>query len=168
MINGDGEDSTPTGVLNIADETSGPTLIAAIAAAVGEIGEAGGGPTYGALSPTTAAIESVAADEHGNVALFPQLLTALGLSTVLIPALQIPFVYDPSQMYLLTSRDWSVDPSRDYAPAFRTDSAALRVSGRFNLAVPTPGRSVRKLNVGGDGDLGRTAPAKPAPAKKTV
>jgi hypothetical protein len=166
LISGDGSDATPTGVLNIADEVSGPTLIAAIA--VGEIGEAGGSPSYIALSPMTAAIESVTPDEFGNV-LWTSLLEALSVTPVLIPALPQPFVYDPSQMYLLTSRDWQVDTSREYAPAYRNDATALRVSGRFNLAVPTPGRSVRKLNVGGAGgtEAASTAPATAAKATPT-
>lgn len=117
LISGDGSGFTPTGVLSVAEQASGPDLISAVAAAVGAIGEAGGQASFLALSPTMAATESVAADSHGNI-VFGQLLAALGVTPVLVPALPQPFVYDPAQMFLLTSRDWQVDTSTDYAPAY--------------------------------------------------
>jgi hypothetical protein len=56
------------------------------------------------------------------------------------------------------ARDFQVTPSTDYAPAYQNGAIALRISGRFNMTVPVPGKAIRKLTVTPAGPLGLDAP----------
>jgi hypothetical protein len=64
-----------------------------------------------------------------------------------VPALAQPLVYDAIEVHLLSARDFQVTPSVDYGPAYPNDAVALRISGRFTVAVPVPVKSVRKLTI---------------------
>lgn len=147
LVSGDGQGATPAGVTSIAPEVAGPDLWGAVAAAKGEIANAGGAPSHLALNPTAAAAEEGQRDGLGRP-LYPDgLQTFAGLTVVRGLAATVPLVYDSSRCWLIVRRDFQADLSRDYAPAFERYAVALRLVGRFGLAIPTVINSVRKLDV---------------------
>lgn len=148
LINGDGTLNTPSGVLSRAAEVSGPTLTGAIGTAMAQMGEAGGTPTHVAMSPTDAVEEATRTDTAGRP-LYEggQLPDLFGLTVVRVPGLEQSLVYDAGSTYLVVARDFAVRASGDYAPAFKADKTALRVTGRFGVGIPTLGKSVRKVLV---------------------
>ena len=146
-IHGNGTPPNPFGVLGIASNVAGATLLAAASAALAEIGEAGGAGGALAVSPTAyaSAASDVGADGH---LVYPNGLTGLlELTIVQVPGLTNPLVYDQTGVRLLVARNFAVQPSTDYGPAYQTDSVALRISGRFAVACPTPSKAIRKLTV---------------------
>ncbi len=148
LLNGDGTLNTPTGVLSRAAEVTGPTLTEAIGVALAEMGEAGGNPTHVALSPTEAVEEATRTDGQGRPLYDGGRLPDLfGLNVVRVPGLAQPLVYDASTTFLVVARDFAVRISADYAPAFKADKTALRLTGRFGVGIPTLGKSVRKVTV---------------------
>jgi hypothetical protein len=95
------------------------------------MGEAGGTPTHVAMSPTDAVAEATRTDGQGRPLYAGGVLPDLyGLSVVRVPGLEQPLVYDASTTYLVVARDFTVRSSLDYAPAFKADKTALRVTGR--------------------------------------
>jgi HK97 family phage major capsid protein len=148
LLNGDGTLNTPTGVLARAAQVSGPTLTEAIGVALAEMGEAGGTPTHVAMSPTDAVAEATRTDGQGRPLYAGGVLPDLyGLALVRVPGLEQPLVYDAASTYLVVAREFTVRASGDYAPAFKADKTALRVTGRFGVGIPTLAKSVRKVLV---------------------
>jgi HK97 family phage major capsid protein len=148
LLNGDGTLNTPTGVLARAAQVSGPTLTEAIGVALAEMGEAGGTPTHVAMSPTDAVAEATRTDGQGRPLYAGGVLPDLyGLTLVRVPGLEQPLVYDATSTYLVVAREFTVRASGDYAPAFKADKTALRVTGRFGVGIPTLAKSVRKVQV---------------------
>jgi len=146
LLNGTGDaNNQPTGVIGAATETSDASLLQAAAAAVGEIGDAGGNPDTMALSFTQAATEAAREDTAGQLVYPNGLPAALGLNEVRVPGLATPLVYDSRRVFLVVRDDFSVEQSRH--AAWRTDGVSLRVKGRFAVALPTPGKAIRKLAV---------------------
>jgi hypothetical protein len=66
---------------------------------------------------------------------------------VRVPGMVQPVVYDSTTIYLVVARDFAVRISQDYAPAFRADKAAPRLTGRFGVGIPTLARSLRKVTI---------------------
>ena len=66
-----------------------------------------------------------------------------------VPGLTTPLVYDTAGLFLVVGRDFKADSSFDYAPAFKADGVALRVTGRFGVGVPCVDASMRKVTVSG-------------------
>ena len=113
-----------------------------------EMGEAGGTPTHLALSPTAAVVEATRTDGEDRPLYAGGVLPNLyGLTVVRVPGLTQPMVYDKAQVYLVVARDFAVRISGDYAPAFKADKTALRLTGRFGVGIPTLSKSVRKVAV---------------------
>jgi hypothetical protein len=50
-------------------------------------------------------------------------------------------------VFLVVARDFTVRFSQDYAPAFKSDKTALRLTGRFGVGIPTLAKSVRKVAI---------------------
>jgi HK97 family phage major capsid protein len=149
LIHGDGTLNTPTGVLARAADVTGPTLTEAIGVAMAEMGEAGGNPTHVAMSPTAAVDEATRTDTQGRPLYDGGRLPDLfGLTVVRVPGLEQPMVYDARSTFLVVARDFAVRISQDYAPAFKADKTALRLTGRFGVGIPTLAKSVRKVVVG--------------------
>jgi HK97 family phage major capsid protein len=149
LLNGDGLGANPTGVLGRAPEVTGPSLTEAIGVALAEMGEAGGSPTHVAISPTTAVEEATRTDGQGRPLYAGGVLPDLyGLSIVRVPGLTQPVVYDSRSTYLVVARDFAVRISTDYAPAFRADKTAMRVTGRFGVGVPLLAKSIRRVVLG--------------------
>lgn len=148
LLHGTGAGATPTGVLSRAADVTGPTLTAAIAAAMADMGEAGGTPSHVALSPSDAIAEATRTDAQDRpLHEGGRLETLFGLNIVRVPGLEQPVVYDASSIYLVVARDFTVRVSGDYAPAFRADKTALRVTGRFGVGLPNGIRAIRQLVV---------------------
>lgn len=148
LLGGTGAGANPLGVSGRADEATGSTLTAAIAAAVSEIGEAGGRATHVALSPTEAATEAAREGSDGHP-VYPEGMSALqGLTVVPVPGLTSPLVYDAGRIYAVTARDFRVERSTDYAPAFKGDKVALKITGRFGAGLPVPSKTIRRLTIG--------------------
>jgi HK97 family phage major capsid protein len=148
LLNGDGLGANPAGVLDRATEVVAPTLTEGIGEAMAEMGEAGGVPTHVAMSPTTAVEEATRTDGQGRpLHEGGRLPDLLGLTVVRVPGLTQPVVYDAGTVYLVVARDFAVRVSGDYAPAFRADKTALRLTGRFGVGIPHLARSIRKVTV---------------------
>ena len=78
-----------------------------------------------------------------------------GLTEVGVPGLADCLVYDKSRLYLVArTTDFEIAMSQDYF--FDSDSAAIRVRGRFAVGMPVPLKAARKVTVAG---VDRTAAA---------
>lgn len=147
LIGGDGENATPRGVLAVAPETAGADLELAAIAAQAQIGQDGGTASHIALNPLILGQIKSARDQIGRP-LYPDADTTFaGLSTVTAPAAAQPLVYDAKRAFLIVRKDFTMDMSNDYGPAYERYAVALRLTGRFTVAVPTPNNSIRKLTV---------------------
>lgn len=47
----------------------------------------------------------------------------------------------------MVAEDFTITPSRDYAPAYERNSVALRTSGQFGVGVPNPTKAIRQVTV---------------------
>ena len=147
FISGAGPAPVPLGVLNVASEVTGEDLELAAVAAKGEIGTAGGEANSIAMSPTLIAGLESARDTLGR-SLYPDAGTTFaGLATVRSVAATQAIVYDTTRLWLVISRDFSAELSRETSEAWNRFAQSLRVVGRFALAAPMPVKSVRKLKV---------------------
>ena len=139
----------PAGVVAAALPANGADLAAALTAAVGSIGDAGGVATHLCAKPSVlAAQRNVRATPDGQ-RLFPEGLgTAFGLTEVGCPELAAAdvLVVGRDRTWLIVRNDFDVDVSRDYA--FDRDAIAVRLRGRFAVAAPDLPKSLRKLIVG--------------------
>ncbi len=146
LLTGTGDvNNQPTGVVGVAAASTGATLWAAAADAIGDLGEAGGGATTIALGAAAAATEAARTGSDGHPIYPDGLATFQGLQVVRVPGLTTPLVYDAARVYLVEREDFTVEQSEH--AAWRTDGVSLRVKGRFAVAVPTPGKSLRKLTI---------------------
>ena len=142
-----GTDDGPDGILASAPVTAGEDLWAAAIAAKAEIAGNGGVATHIAVNAADAGAEEGRRNNVGDP-LYPQGLGQLaGLTVVSARSAAKPIVYDATRCYTLVRQDWQVLASSDYSPAFERDALALRIVGRLNVAVPTPDRSIRALDI---------------------
>lgn len=56
-------------------------------------------------------------------------------------------VYDRAEVFWVVAEDFTITPSRDYAPAYEQDSIALRTSGQFGVGVPNHTKAIRQVTV---------------------
>jgi hypothetical protein len=72
-----------------------------------------------------------------------------GLDVVAVPSLAAgeSLVYDRAEVFWVVAEDFTMTPSRDYAPAYERDSVALRTSGQFGVGVPNPTKAIRQVTV---------------------
>jgi HK97 family phage major capsid protein len=147
LLNGNGTAPNPVGVIGIAPAVDGADLWSAIAAAIAEIGDDGGTADTIALSPSDAATEGSKLGTDGHP-IFPNgMATMQGLRVVQVPQLAQSLVYDSTRVLFIVRDDFTVEASAD--AGFTTDTVAVRVKGRFAVAVPCVGKSIRKLTVAG-------------------
>jgi HK97 family phage major capsid protein len=147
LLNGNGTPPNPQGVYEIAPAVDGASLRAAISLAVAEIGEDGGAADTVALSPTDAAAEASREGSDGHP-IYPEGMTSLyGLKVVPVPGLTQSLVYDSTRVLCVVRDDFSVEASAD--AGFTTDTIAVRVKGRFAVAVPVVNKGIRKITVAG-------------------
>ena len=99
------------------------------------------------LSGRAAEVGGPAAADDGHPLYPTGLATIAGLTPVLVAGLVIPLVYDASNLYFVVARDFRAVLSREYAPAFKNDEVAIKVSGRFGVGCPGLDKTVRKLDV---------------------
>ena len=124
-------------------------LSGAITAAIGAIGNAGGTATMIAAKPSLFAEQrNIKATGSGEF-LYPLGVGAqFGLTEVGVPELLDCLVYDASRLFLIArTTDFEVAMSQDYF--FDSDSAAIRVRGRFAVGMPVPLKAARKITVAG-------------------
>lgn len=155
LLHGSGHPA-PDGIIDQADEVSGPTLIAAAGAGIAAIGEAGGTADTIAMSPTAYAAELTRSDDLGHLVHPDGLPDLLGLEIVQVPALDPPLLYDARRCYLVMGQDSTVTPHDDW----EHDALVLLVKGRANVGVPVAHKSIRKLEIGGDSPRRAAEPAK--------
>ena len=139
----------PKGVVPNVTAVDGADLAAAITAAVGAIADAGGSPSHIAAKPSVLAEQrNVKATGSGQF-LYPLGIGAqFGLTEVGVPELNDCLVYSASRLYLIArTTDFAVDMSQDYF--FDSDSAAIRVKGRFAVGMPVPLKAARTITVAG-------------------
>ena len=146
-----GEDSTePAGVVAAAPAANGADLAAALTAAIGSIGDAGGTASHLCARPSVLAAQRNVRAADSGVRLFPDGLgTAFGLTEVGCPELAAAdiLVTARDRAWLVVRNDFQVDFSRDWA--FNQDAVAVRMRGRFAVAAPDLPKALRKLVVGG-------------------
>lgn len=138
----------PTGIVAVATAAaSSTTLRAAVIGAWGEL--VGAGATSSAI--VAFVNPSDAAEEMGRTTTDGVPIHADGAAMTVGPVAMIPvpklhagdiLVVDTSAVFLVVREDFRVDVSTDYG--FATDSAGLRVTGRFAIAAPAPLKSIRK------------------------
>ncbi len=147
LLNGDGTPPNPAGIIGRAADAAGTNIPDRISTAIGAMGGAGGSPDTIALGPTPWAAEAFRLDLQERPLYDGFNLTELAGSTVLVvPAAGATgLIYDSKGLFLVVGRDWDVRFSDQYAPAFKADKIAMRVTGRFGIAAPSLGRSVRKF-----------------------
>jgi HK97 family phage major capsid protein len=139
----------PKGVIPNVQAVDGTDLAGAITTAIGVIGNAGGTATTIAAKPSLFAEQrNVKATGSGEF-LYPLGLGAqFGLAEVGVPELADCLVYDRTRLFLIArTTDFAVDMSQDYF--FDSDSAAIRVRGRFAVGMPVPLKAARKITVAG-------------------
>ena len=145
LLHGSGVPPEPVGVVGVAAETAGSSLFAAAMKARGELADAGGTASHLAVSGAALAAADAAADVNGQL-IFPNgVAAALGLTAAVVPVLDPPLVYDASRVYLVIRDDVRVEYSPDYH--FNRDATTMRIKGRFAVAAPAPGKSLRKLTI---------------------
>jgi HK97 family phage major capsid protein len=138
----------PRGVVAAAPAVDGADLAAAVTAAIGQIGNAGGNATHLAAKPSVLANARNTRATPGGQLLFPDGIgAAFGLTEVGVPELADALVYDQSRSWLVVRQDFAVELSRDYA--FASDSVAVRVRGRFAVGIPAINKTIRKVTVAG-------------------
>ena len=142
LLNGEGG-KAPEGIVAQAPEVNGPTLVAAIGAAIAAIGEAGGVSNTIALSPTAYAAELTRSDDLGHLVHPDGLPDLLGLAIVQSPGLAKPMVYDAGRCFLVLGHDSAVTLHDD----FTHDAVQVNVSARVNAGVPVALKAIRKLTV---------------------
>lgn len=148
LLNGGGPPE-PVGVIGVAPEVAGADLLAAVAAARGEIADAGGTPDTIALSGAALAEADTDRDSNGQLVYPAGFAAVAGLTAVVVPGLATPLVYDASRCYLAVRDDARVDASGDWH--FHLDALSLRIKARVTAAIPDPPKAIRKLGIGGDG-----------------
>jgi HK97 family phage major capsid protein len=144
LLHGEGAPA-PIGVVGVAAGTAGASLFAAAMTARGELADAGGAASHLAASGAALAAADAAADVNGQLIYPNGMAGALGLTAVTVPGLTPPLVYDSSRVFLVVRDDVQVEYSRDYH--FDRDATTMRIKGRFAVAAPAPGKSLRKLTV---------------------
>jgi HK97 family phage major capsid protein len=158
ILYGDPADHEPRGLVAAAPAAAGADLGAAITAAIGSIGDAGGTATHLCARPSVLAAARDMRDVAG-VQLHPGGIgPSYGLIDVGVPELAADdiLVTNRSRLWLITRSDFAVDFSEDWA--FDRDALALRIRGRFAVGAPDLPKGLRKLNV---------APAAQAGARKS-
>jgi hypothetical protein len=140
----------PRGVVAAALPAAGDDLAAALTAAVGSIGDAGGAATHLCARPSVLADQRNIRGVPDGQRLFPEGLgAAFGLAEVGVPELAAAdiLVVDKARAWLVVRNDFAVDTSLDWA--FDRDAIALRLRGRFAVAAPDLPKALRRLSVTG-------------------
>ena len=145
LLHGSGVPPEPAGVVGVADETAGISLFAAAMTARGELADAGGTASHLAASGAALAAADAAADVNGQLIYPNGMAAALGLTPVTVPGLTPALCYDSSRVILVIRNDVQVEYSRDYH--FDRDATTMRIKGRFAVAAPAPGKSLRRLTI---------------------
>lgn len=150
LAHGSGVDPNPLGLMSQAPAAAGGTdLWTAAWSAIGEISAAGGVADTIALSVEDTVAEASRLDGDQKP-LYPGGFTQFGpLNVVTVPALAAgeSLVYDAAGVFLVVGSDFAIQPSTDYAPAYSTNSTALRTVGEFTAVAPIPAKSIRKTAI---------------------
>jgi hypothetical protein len=149
----------PKGVVPNVAVVDGADLSTAITTAIGAIGNAGGTADTIAGKPSLFAGQRNVKATGSGVFLYPLGVgPQFGLREVGVPELADCLVYDSSRLFLIArTLDFEVALSQDYF--FDSDSAALRVRGRFAVGMPVPLKTARKITVAGVAPTGEAARA---------
>jgi HK97 family phage major capsid protein len=134
----------PDGIIDQAEEVSGPTLIDAVGAGIAAIGEKGGAANTIALSPTQFAAELTSRDGEGRLMHPNGLPDLLGLRIVQVADLDQPLLYDRTRCFLVLGQDSTVTLHDDW----QHDAVQVLVKARANVGVPVAAKSIRKLEIG--------------------
>jgi hypothetical protein len=155
LLHGTGTPPQPSGILAVATAAANkPDLRQAVIGAWGEIVNAGApaDSVVAFVPPTVLATEWERTGTTGDVihqdAPDQTLTLGPGIRTVAVPKLAAGttppeiLVADVSSLYLVQRDPLVIETSREVY--FASDQLALRVKGRFAVACPTPGKSLRK------------------------
>jgi HK97 family phage major capsid protein len=137
----------PAGVVAAAPVATGADLAAALTAAIGSVGDAGGSVSHLAARPSVLADARNLRDSNGQM-LYPLGFgAAMGVTEVGVPELKAEDVlaFDKSRCYLILRSDLTLETSREFA--YDRDAVAVRIKGRFACGVPAPQKSLRRLTV---------------------
>jgi HK97 family phage major capsid protein len=150
LLYGEVANNEPRGVVARATAAPGADMAAALTAAIGSIGDAGGSASVLAAPPAVLAAQRNTRGTPDGQRLFPDGIgAAFGLTEVPVPTLAAGdiLVIDASRAFTVVRSDFEVAVSSDYA--FHLDSTAMRVKGRFAVACPSVDKALRKLTIGG-------------------
>ena len=161
LLYGSGADNEPAGVVPNAPSITAANLLAAVAQAVGEIGDQGGTATTIAASAAALAEANATTATDGQLVFPSGFAAAVGLTPVVVPELSTPLVYDASRVYLaINGNDSEVAVSTDWR--FNFDATSIRIKVRAAVGIPAPARSIRKLELATGSAATQAAPAKKA------
>jgi hypothetical protein len=157
------DDPEPHGLVAAAPAAAGADLGAAITAAIGSIGDAGGTATHLAARPSVLADARNTRDltTDSNRLAFPDGIgAAYGLQEIGVPELAAAdiLVVNKARVWLVVRNDFQVDYSRD--AYFDRDALAIRIRGRFAVGAPDLPKGLRKLTVTGSSRAAAPPPAK--------
>ena len=163
LLSGSGANDQPNGVLNVAPNVDGATLLAGVSTAAGQINDAGGVADVVAMSGTASAAANSTVTTDGAL-VFPNGFAAgVGLKPIVIPALAVDaLVYDSTRLIFILNRQLSqVDMSKDYH--FNRDATSLRIKARAAVACPSRTRpSAKSASPSPGRDRAAVAAAQPA------
>ncbi len=151
----------PDGIIDQAEEVTGPNLIDAVGAGLAQIGEKGGTADTIALSPTSYAAELTSRDGEGRLMHPNGLPDLLGLRIVQVADLDQALLFDATRCFLVLGQDSTVTLHDDW----QHDAVMVLVKARANVGVPVAAKSIRKLSIEGDDARRAAAPATPARAQ---
>ena len=149
----------PSGIVAAAPVVTADNLLEGVAAAVGEIGDAGGAADKIAMSATALAQANASTDNTGQLIYPGGFATAMGLTPVSVPGLATPLLFDSARVYLILNGQLSsVETSSDYH--FAWDATSMKIKARVAAAVPVPAKAIRQLDLPVSGSLAVTATKK--------
>jgi hypothetical protein len=159
----------PDGIVALAPSVDGADLLAAVATALGEIGDAGGTPDTLAMSATALAVENTRTAADGHLMYSAGFAATVGLRSVVVPGLTPPLVYDSTRCFFVLNGPES-EVAVDKSVYFLEDATAVRIKTRCAGAIPAPNKAIRKLNIGGNGTQAAAASgaAKSSSASKSA
>lgn len=135
----------PQGVVAAATPAVGPDLAGALTNAIGSVGDNGGAISHLACRPSVLAQARNWRSATGQL-LYPNGFgQAFGLTEVAVPELHDILAYDAGRVHLVVRNDFQVDSSQDFA--YQQDAAAVRLRGRFAVALPSVDKALRRLEV---------------------
>ncbi|GAA2698518.1 MULTISPECIES: phage major capsid protein [Actinosynnema] len=147
LLNGDGQGTTPRGVLGAATTVPGASWIAGIGTAVGQLGAQGATATRIAFNPADHATENARVSPDGRPIWGPDGVAGqFGLTPVMVPSIPTgqALVYDHTRVYYIQRESEMRFLRERYA---EQGAIGIRVTMRAAIAAPAALKSMRLVTL---------------------